>query len=587
MRFGDGGELRFDLPRLRSDEPFTVSFWFRTPQRLAATTLFDHTSMTKDKKMVGWKITSGGQGAVTFELFDAHGKRISGLLPDNEALLPRTWQHVCVRYSGGQSNSSISILVNGRAGSLRNASEAHLKATDLADAPLKIASRLSTAGLSDIRVLRRWVSDEEAQLSAQDYVLKKLLRSNTTWQDLEPRQRDLLTRFHKQAIDEDYRRTSRELSAAEKRRDFIYSRSTTTLVMQERPQDPRAWVLDRGEYDKRRKEVAPGVPAVLPALPPGAPGNRLGLAQWLVHPDQPLTARVTVNRLWQSVFGVGLVKTSEDFGVMGSRPTHPRLLDWLAVEFVKSGWDVRHMVRLIVTSATYRQSSHVTPEKLHKDRENRFLARGPRLRLDAEVLRDQALAVSGLLRRTIGGPSVRPYQPTGLWNVVAITGSNTRHFKRDSGDALYRRSIYTFWKRTSPPPTLAAFNAPTREQCTVRRERTNTPIQALIMMNGPQFVEAARHVASYAIERHDKDRARAAEVLQTVLCRPVKEVDVTEMAHAATELRAIFQQQADAARQLIETGDSSVDETADPVELAAWTMVANTVMNRDDFINKE
>ena len=589
IRFGKGSELKVDLPTLRSDEPLTISFWLRTPDHVMATTIFTQTKKTDDKKTVGWQITSTTAGALSFQLFDTGGKSIRGNLPDNEALRPRFWQHVCVRYSGGQSNSSISILVNGRAASLRNSSEAHIDASALADVPLKIGSNLSTSGLSDVRIFRRWVSDEETRLLARDVELKKLLAADVAWNTLKQKDYELLTRFYNQAIDADFQLRARELSQTQLRRDFIYARSTTTLVMQERPESPRAWVLQRGEYDQRGDEVGPGVPAVLDfdrTASPGRPANRLDLAKWLVNLDHPLTARVMVNRLWQSVFGVGLVKTSEDFGVMGDRPTHPELLDWLAVEFVESGWDVKHIVELMVTSATYRQSSLVTPNKLEKDPDNRFLARGPRLRLDAEILRDQVLAVSGLLKRNIGGASVKPYQPTGLWNVVAITGSNTRVFKRDSGDALYRRSLYTFWKRTSPPPTMAAFNAPTREQCTVRRELTNTPLQALVLMNDPQFVEAARHLAELALDRQKNDRSRAKWMLETVLIRPAQNAEVIELATTATEFLTIFKRKPETAKMLIKTGDSKPDEKLDVLELAAWTMVANILMNRDDFINK-
>ena len=587
VRFGDDAEFAVDLTTLRSDEPLTISFWFRTPDRLMSTTLFDQTTQTKDKKTVGWKITGNTQGALTFELADGTGKKIRGLLPGDEALRPRAWQHVCVRYSGGQSNAAISILVDGRIGRLRNASEELVDPADLASAPLKVASSLPTAGLSDLRIFRRWVSDEEVLLLGQEHVLKTLLASDAKWDDLDPEDRVRLTRYHDHAIDEGYRNVARELAETERRRDFIYARSTTTLVMRERSTAPRAWVLQRGEYDKRGDEVAPDVPTVLPALPESAPKNRLGLARWLVSPDHPLTARVTVNRLWQSVFGIGLVKTSEDFGVMGERPSHPELLDWLAVEFVESGWDVNHLLKLIVTSAAYRQNSVVAPDEFAKDPDNRLLARGPRLRLDAEVLRDQALAVSGLLHRDIGGPSVRPYQPAGLWKVVAITGSNTREFKQDSGAALYRRSLYTFWKRTSPPPSMAAFNAPTREQCTVRRERTNTPLQALVLMNDPQFIEAARRLAMNALTGRTNDRSRATAMLESVLCRPASAFDMTETLAAANGFRVLFRKQPKAAKELIKTGESAPGAAIDVVELAAWTMVANTLMNRDDFINKE
>jgi len=228
----------------------------------------------------------------------------------------------------------------------------------------------------------------------------------------------------------------------------------------------------------------------------------------------------------------------------------------------------------------------VTAEKLEQDADNRYLARGPRIRLDAEVLRDQVLAVSGLLRPDMGGPSVKPYQPAGLWKVVAITGSNTRIFSRDSGDALYRRSVYSFWKRTAPPPSMAAFNAPTREQCTVRRERTNTPIQALVLMNDPQYVESARRLAENALRRKADDQSRAEWMLSKVLSRPAQTADVADMTAAASEFRTTFQQKPEAAKELISTGDSKPDESLDVAELAAWTLVANTLMNRDDFISK-
>ncbi|MEO2031731.1 MAG: DUF1553 domain-containing protein, partial [Planctomycetaceae bacterium] len=601
IRFGEGGSLTAELPGLRTDQPLTVSFWYRTPDRLMGTTLFDHTTRTdaekaSEQQTIGWKIVGNTQGGLTFELHDGTGKRIRALLPGESALKPRSWQHVCVRYSGGQSNSSISILVNGRAGVLRNSTEDLITAAELPTTPLNIATNLPTAGLSDVRVYLRWMTDEESMLLAREHELKNLGPTDESWDQLDPPRQELVKSFHRATVNPETAARHREYADAQLRRDYIYSRSTTTLVMQERPTDARAWVLERGEYDQRREEVAPWIPAVLDF--PGADSrpvnsetkpraaNRQELARWLVHPDHPLTSRVMVNRLWQSIFGTGLVKTSEDFGVMGDRPSHSELLDWLAVEFVESGWDVNHILKLILTSSTYRQSGIVTPEQLAQDPENRFLSRGPRLRLDAEVLRDQALAVSGLLRRDLGGPSVKPYQPAGLWKVVAITGSNTRVFERDSGNALYRRSVYSFWKRTSPPPSMAAFNAPTREQCTVRRERTNTPIQALVLMNDPQFVESARRLAENTMREAEEVRSRADWMFITVLSRPARPADLNDMIAAAKEFQSMFEQRPEAAVELINTGDSKPDETLQAAELAAWTIVANTLMNRDDFVNK-
>jgi hypothetical protein len=595
IRFGDKGRVIVDLPTLRTDEPLTISFWYRTPDRLMGTTVFDQTTKTEDKKTVGWRITCNTQGGMTFEFNDGLGNQIRAKLPGEAALKPRAWQHVCVRYSGGQSNSAAQILVNGTVEVLRNSTETYIDPVQLPLTQLKIGSRLPTGGLSDIRIYRRWIADEEAELLAHEHTLKAFFDADTEWNVLDEQQRELASLFHKATIDQSYIGGLQDYAATQQRRDYIYSRSTTTLVMQERPSEPRAWVLERGEYDQRREEVAPWIPAVLDFGSPGfiannsenqSTTNRLNLARWLIHPDHPLTARVMVNRLWQSVFGTGLVKTSEDFGTMGERPSHPELLDWLAVEFVESGWDVNHIMKLILSSSAYRQDSVVTAAKLAADQDNRYLSRGPRLRLDAEVLRDQALAVSGLLRRDMGGPSVKPYQPAGLWKVVAITGSNTRVFERDTGDALYRRSVYSFWKRTSPPPSMAAFNAPTREQCTVRRERTNTPIQALVLLNDPQFVESARRLAENILLKDSAEDTRAETMLQTVLSHPAHVADLEDVEAAVAEFRDLFQQNPEAAKELINTGDTSPNESLDAVELATWTLVANTLMNRDDFVNK-
>ena len=257
-------------------------------------------------------------------------------------------------------------------------------------------------------------------------------------------------------------------------------------------------------------------------LPEGAPRNRLGLAHWLVSPENPLTARVLVNRFWQEVFGIGLVRTTEDLGTMGELPANQELLDWLAVEFRESGWDVRHLFKLLVTSSAYRQSAGVTPEKREKDPQNRFLSRGPRFRMDAEMVRDCALAASGLLVEKIGGPSVKPYQPDGVWEAVAMPESNTRFYERDSGEELYRRSLYTFWQRAAQTPSMETFNAPSREECSVSRERTNTPLQALATLNDPQFVEAARHLAETALARSRGREDQALEfIAERLLARPL------------------------------------------------------------------
>jgi hypothetical protein len=357
--------------------------------------------------------------------------------------------------------------------------------------------------------------------------------------------------------------------------------------MQEKQGEPAAYVLYRGDYDKRRDAVKPGTPKALPPMPADLPRNRLGFARWLLRPDNPLMARVTVNRFWQEVFGTGIVRTSDDFGVTGELPTNPELLDWLAVEFREGNWDVKRFFKLLVTSAAYRQSALTTPEKLEKDADNRLLSRGPRFRLDAETIRDYALASSGLLVRKIGGPSVKPYQPEGVWEAVAMIGSNTRDYKRDSGARLYRRSLYTFWKRAAPPASMDIFNAPSREVCTVRRERTNTPLQALVTLNDPQFIESARYLAQTTLkEGGDKEEGRIDFMARRLLSRPLRAEEAKVVRTSLEELLAHYKAHSDDAKKLLAVGEAKVDPTLDANTLAAWTMLANEMMNLDEVLNK-
>jgi hypothetical protein len=322
-------------------------------------------------------------------------------------------------------------------------------------------------------------------------------------------------------------------------------------------------------------------------MPEDFPRNRLGFARWLLLPEQPLTARVTVNRFWQEVFGTGLVRTAGDFGVTGEMPSHQELLDWLAVEFRDSGWDVKRFFKLLVTSAAYRQAATVTPDRLARDPQNRLLSRGPRFRMDAEMVRDYALAASGLLTPTIGGPSVKPYQPDGVWEAVAMNGSNTRVYKRDSGDALYRRSLYTFWKRAAPPASMEIFNAPNRETCTMRRERSDTPLQALVTLNDPQFVEAARHLAQLALEEGGaRPEERLDFMARRLLARPLRPEECKITQSVLRELLASYQADPKDAEALLTVGESKPDASLDKPTLAAYTMVANELLNLDEVLNK-
>ena len=388
--------------------------------------------------------------------------------------------------------------------------------------------------------------------------------------------------------DEALKKLYADLADVRKKRNSLDSSITTTLVMQERTEPRGAYVLERGAYQNRGEQVTPQTPAVLPSIVKGAPPNRLSLAKWLVSSKHPLTARVTINRFWQNVFGTGIVLTAEDFGTQGTPPSHPELLDWLATEFVASGWDVQAMLKLMLTSATYRQGAKVTPEKLERDANNMLLSRAPRYRFDAETVRDNALTMSGLLYTQIGGPSVKPPQPGGLWKAVGFTGSNTDTFVKDTGaDKIYRRSLYTFWKRTAPPPQMNILDAPSREACTIRRERTNTPMQALMLMNDPQFFEAARVFAERTIKAGgETPEERIAFMFEIATAREPRASETALLVETLQAHAEEFKADPEAAKKLIVVGESKPDETLDAVEVATWTMIANLILNLDEVLNK-
>lgn len=383
---------------------------------------------------------------------------------------------------------------------------------------------------------------------------------------------------------------NKQLAVAVQAREEFGNSFPRLRVMADLPEPRPTHILVRGDYRNPGEQVSPGVPASLGKLPDGLKPNRLALARWLTQPQHPLTARVHVNRLWQMIFGVGLVKTSEEFGSQGERPSHPELLDWLAVEFFESGWNVKHMLKLIVTSATYRQSSKISPGLLELDPENRLLARGARFRLPAETVRDNALAVAGLLDRTraVGGPSVKPYQPGDLWREFSYGDSADKTYVRDKGADLYRRSIYTFWKRSILYPSHAIFDAPNREVCTARRPVTNTPLQAYVLLNDETFVEAARvlaqGVSAEHLEHFSKQLHRA---FHRALARPPSAAEAATMENLYHQMLVVYRRQPEAAARLLAVGDSPPLAGADPASLAAWTCVANAILNFDETITKE
>jgi hypothetical protein len=403
-----------------------------------------------------------------------------------------------------------------------------------------------------------------------------------------PAQTLALRRFHRAQHVPSLRSAAGELAELRRQESALENAIPTTMIMRDLAEPRENVVLVRGQYQAHGQKVTPGLPAALLAGGRREAGDRLDLARWLVSPENPLTARVTVNRLWQQFFGTGLVKSVGDFGTLGERPSHPELLDWLAVEFVRSGWDVQALQRMIVTSATFRQWPGVTPELLERDPENRLLARGPRLRMDAEMVRDHALAVSGLLAEQLGGPSVKPYQPAHVWKDVTYDKKNEQHYIQDRGTGLYRRSLYTFWKRQVPPPTLAVFDAPTREVCTLRRQRTNTPLQALALMNDPQFVEAARVLAARVLrEGGTDDGRRVVFAFRLATSRTPQPAETQTLEQLLRRQREVFRGDTPAAHALLGVGEARVEASLDPVELAAWTTVTSVLLNLDETITLE
>jgi len=397
-----------------------------------------------------------------------------------------------------------------------------------------------------------------------------------------------LARAWRLAFSPDYRARSERIAALTSEKAALEATTPRTMVMAELPTPRETYVLMRGAYDKpdKNRPVTRGVPAVLGDLPPDAPRDRRGLAQWMTSAENPLVARVAVNRFWELVFAQGLVRTTEDFGLQGEWPSHPELVDWLARDFREHGWDVQRLLTQLVTSSAFRQEARVRPEASERDPDNRWLAYFPKKRLTAEAIRDQALYVGGLLVEKLGGESVKPYQPDGLWQEVAMLQSNTREFVRGNGEDLWRRSLYTYWKRACPPPSLLTFDAPTREFCTIRRASTNTPLQALVLWNDEQFVEAARALAARELGAGRDERATLVALFTRCTARAPDSSELELLAAALADFRARYAADPEAATALIEVGESPVPAGLAPGELAAWTLLSNALLNLDEVITR-
>ena len=400
-------------------------------------------------------------------------------------------------------------------------------------------------------------------------------------------QRDELAAYFRKEVDSPLRQADQQFQAAQKAEQAFRTALPNTMVMRELPEPREAFLLIRGQYDKRGDAVKAALPAALPPLPTGQAMNRLGLARWMVDPSNPLTARVWVNRAWEKFFGTGLSKTTENLGTQAEFPSHPELLDWLATEFVRLGWDMKAIQKQIVMSATYRQSSKVSGALMERDPENRLLARGPRFRLSGEIVRDQALATSGLLVHKLGGPSVRPYMPDGVWDETSKYG-NLRNYQADQGEGLYRRTLYTIWKRTAAPPTLLLFDAPNRETCTIKRSRTNTPLQALALLNEVTYVEAARKLAERMLmEGGATPEERIGLGFLIATARPATPLELQVLLDGLQEDLKRFQADPESAQKLVASGQSAANPALPVVDLAVYTMVGNILLNLDEVITRE
>ncbi|MGQ0633564.1 MAG: DUF1553 domain-containing protein [Planctomycetaceae bacterium] len=536
--------------------------------------------------------------------FQIHDGRLALLLihqfPDSRLevesdaqLATHKWQHVAASYDGSGSAAGVRLYVNGRRQPLRVIADSLGGTIEVPEA-LKIGDGTPSASfrgqIDEARIYRRALADDEVS-RLPGLSIHSLLAIAADERNAD-QARIVREYFLDHVAPPGWRKAHYRLAAKVDEQARLERAVSTVMVMQELQEKPRVThILTRGAYDQPQAAVTAGTPRFLPPLRDDLPRNRLGLARWLVEPEHPLTARVTVNRFWQMYFGAGLVRTVEDFGSQGEPPSHPELLDWLALEFIRSGWDVKAMQRLIVTSAVYRQSSRVPAEPSSPDPDNRLLSRGPRLRLDAEFIRDQALALAGLLVERIGGPSVKPYQPAGIWEEGAFDPTGNRwsaqSYIQDHGQALYRRSLYTFWKRTAPPPAMLAFDAPERERCVVRRSRTNTPLQALVTMNDVTFVEASRKLAERMMREGGSDpQSQIQFAFRLATAREPTPGNLAPLLGLYEKQHKRFADDPQAAAELLAVGESAVNAALSPIDLAACTAVASVILNLDEVLTK-
>jgi len=578
------GMQHFELPAdvaIESDAPWTIGLWIKPSGPLSC--VISKVEPSGDRR--GFEIINR-KGQLLINLIDRWV--VSAIEVITLAPLKREWAQVVVSYDGSRRAAGLKVYIDGQEAAF-NVIRDSLQGAIANREPVRIGRRDAGLGfngeLDEVRILHRATTAREARAWYWSDRLQGVLAVAPAKRTA-PQKKLLMGYYVERHADDGAREAQRVAAEARAAEEAFRVRLPKTLVMHEVGTPRPTHVLKRGQYDALGEKVTPGVPEALPPLAADLPSNRLGLARWLTSPNHPLTARVAVNRLWHQCFGEGLVSTLNDFGSQGEVPSHPELLDWLATRFVASGWDMKAMLRLIVTSATYRQSSvPPSPQWVERDPANRLLAHGPRFRLSGEMIRDQALAASGLLIDRVGGPPVKPYQPPGLWEAVSYDGELT--YEVDRGEGLWRRTVYSHWKRTSPPPGVLMFDGPTRDICVVRRPRTNTPLQALMLLNDETYVEAARALAAEELQRRDASaEERLAGMFRRALGRPANAAELSALRDLHRWQRERFAARPDAARALLNVGFSPRGRELDPTELAALTVAGQTLFNLDEFVTR-
>ncbi|HEY7310769.1 MAG TPA: DUF1553 domain-containing protein [Gemmataceae bacterium] len=576
------GENGFDLPGLghfSRVDPFSLSLWLRTPSHAPRFVVAHHSKAPIDAGSRGYELLlENGRVAVALH----HMWPRNSLKVVTKTAIPiGAWTHVTATYDGSSRAAGVRIYLDGAPAELEVVRDGLFKdiTYEGGEPNLALGFRFRDNGfkggqVDEFRVFNRALTAlEAAYLAASPQRQQGIVRDAATREQLLDY---FLATAHKPAL-----QLREELHALRKQENATVQPVPEVMVMEEMAKPKPAYILKRGGYDAPGERVSMNTPAALPPFPADQPRNRLGLARWLVSPDHPLTSRVAVNRLWQMMFGKGLVETSDNLGSQGTPPTHPDLLDWLARDFVDHGWDVKRLLKTIALSATYRQSSHAGPELLVRDPGNQLLARAPVRRLSAEMVRDQALAVSGLLVEKLGGPSVKPYQPDGLWEVAM----GSPRYDRSRGPDLYRRSLYTFWKRTVPHPAMITFDAAERNVCIVHRQSTSTPLQALALLNDPQIVEAARFLGQRMLkEGGATPKERIAWVFRVATGRAAADREVNILVRLFEEQKELFKNDPKAAAKLLAVGDARNDPKFDSVEAAASTVLALAVLNHDEAV---